>query len=317
MSNVMSRRSAARQLSRVAVLAVVAMVATTMLVPGASARSRPEFIVLPGAQSAEGITAGRGSEFYAGELFTGDIFRGDVHRGTAALFIDAPDGRAALGMAYDRAHQLLFVAGGFTGQGYVYDTRTGETVATYQFGDPASTFVNDVTLARDGAWFTNSVAGVLYFVPLSRHGEVGDAETLVLTGPAGEITGDFNLNGIAAARGGRTLVVAHSNNGAVYTVDPATGSSAVIEGVNVPNVDGLVIAGNRLWAVQNFSNQVSRFRLAPDLGSGTLQEVITSDLFQIPATAARIGSTLAVVNAKFDTGFPPTADQYEVVLVDD
>jgi hypothetical protein len=44
--------------------------------------------------------------------------------------------------------------------------------------------------------------------------------------------------------------------------------------------------------------------------------VIASDLFQVPATAARHGSNLAVVNAKFDTGFPPTADTYEVVIVD-
>jgi hypothetical protein len=35
----------------------------------------------------------------------------------------------------------------------------------------------------------------------------------------------------------------------------------------------------------------------------------------VPTTAARFGSRLAVVNAKFDTGIPPTADQYEVVLV--
>jgi hypothetical protein len=34
------------------------------------------------------------------------------------------------------------------------------------------------------------------------------------------------------------------------------------------------------------------------------------------ATAVRLGSRLAVVNAKFVTGFPPTADQFEVVLVD-
>jgi hypothetical protein len=44
--------------------------------------------------------------------------------------------------------------------------------------------------------------------------------------------------------------------------------------------------------------------------------LLTSDQFQTPSTAARFGSRLAVVNAKFDTGFPPTADQYEVVLVD-
>jgi hypothetical protein len=37
---------------------------------------------------------------------------------------------------------------------------------------------------------------------------------------------------------------------------------------------------------------------------------------QIPTTAARFGGRLAVVNAKFDTGIPPTADQYEVVVVE-
>jgi hypothetical protein len=66
--------------------------------------------------------------------------------------------------------------------------------------------------------------------------------------------------------------------------------------------------------VQN-SNQVTRIQLDPQLTSGVVEKVITSDLFQVPATAARFGSRLAVVNAKFDTGLPPTADQYEIVLV--
>ena len=77
-----------------------------------------------------------------------------------------------------------------------------------------------------------------------------------------------------------------------------------------------MLEGRRLWAVQNFSNQVTRIRLGPAPHSGVVEEVITSDLFQIPTTAARFGSRLAVVNAKFDTGFPPTAKQYEVVVVD-
>jgi hypothetical protein len=76
-----------------------------------------------------------------------------------------------------------------------------------------------------------------------------------------------------------------------------------------------VLEAGRLWAVQN-TNQVTRIRLDPQLTSGVVEKVITSDLFQTPATAARFGSRLAVVNAKFDTGIPPTADQYEVVLVD-
>jgi hypothetical protein len=44
--------------------------------------------------------------------------------------------------------------------------------------------------------------------------------------------------------------------------------------------------------------------------------VITSPAFGIPTTAARFGSRLAVVNGHLDTGFPPTAPQYEVIVVD-
>jgi sugar lactone lactonase YvrE len=285
-----------------------------------AAATRPaEVIVLPGATSAEGIAAGRGATFYAGDLFAGDIFRGNLQRGTAERFIDAPTGRMAVGMAVSVAHQLLFVAGGFTGQAYVYDTRSGATVASYQFGAPASSLVNDVALTKDGAWFTDSFQARLYFVPVSHTGVPGPTfRTLGLSGPAATLIGNgaVNLNGIQATANGKTLIVAHSANAQLDTVDPATGASATIAGVSVPNVDGIVLEAGRLWAVQNFSNQIARIRLAPHLISGVVEEVITSHLFQVPTTAARFGRRLAVVNAKFDTGIPPTADQYEVILVD-
>jgi sugar lactone lactonase YvrE len=292
-------------------LALVAVLA-------APAAAEPaEVIVLPGASSAEGIAAGRGATFYAGDLFQGDIFRGDFQRGTAELFIDAPNGRMAVGMAADVAHELLFVAGGLTGQGYVYDTRTGAAVAAYQLDNPAPvSFINDVTVTRDGAWFTDSLQAQLYFVPVSGAGALGPAHTLVLSGPAADTSGAFNLNGITATPNGKTLIVGHSANGELYTVNPTSGASARIAGVSVPNVDGLLLEAGRLWAVQNEDNQVAEIRLRPDLASGVVEQVITSDLFQIPATVARHGRRLAVVNAKFDTGFPPTADRYEVVLVD-
>jgi hypothetical protein len=307
-----------RAFTAVMSLLLVALMAA-LAMPAAAAPA--EVIVLPGATSAEGIANGGGTTFYAGDLFAGDIFRGDVQRGTAELFIDATSGRMAVGMAAVRDDDLLFVAGGFTGQAYVYDTLTGATVATYQFGTagtamvPSTAMVNDVALTKDGAWFTDSFQPRLYFVPVSDAGVPGSFLTLQLTGPAAEISGEFNLNGIQATPNGKTLIVAHSTNGELYTVDPVTGASATIAGVSVPSVDGIVLLGRRLWAVQNI-NQVTRVQLSPHLTSGVIEEVITSDLFQVPATAARFGSRLAVVNAKFDTGFPPTADQWEVVLVD-
>ncbi len=303
-------------LSRAAVPLLLLVLLAALAAPAAAARPA-QVIVLPGASSAEGIAAGRGATFYAGDLFAGDIFRGNLQRGTAELFIDAPEGRMAVGMAADVAHDLLFVAGGFTGQAYIYDTRTGATVATYQFGAPPATLVNDVALTKDGAWFTDSFQARLYFVPVSRAGVPGSTfRTLAVSGPAADTGGEVNLNGIQATANGKTLIVAHSANAQLYTVDPASGASATIAGVRVPNVDGILLEAGRLWAVQNFSNQVSRIRLRPDLSSGVVEEVITSELFQVPTTVARFGSRLAVVNAKFDTGIPPTADQYEVIVVD-
>ena len=54
----------------------------------------------------------------------------------------------------------------------------------------------------------------------------------------------------------------------------------------------------------------------PDLTSGVVEETITSPLFQTPTTVAIHGNRLAAANAKFDTGLPPTADEYEIVIVD-
>jgi hypothetical protein len=299
--------------------ATVGLVVTTVSPAGAAT----DVIVLPGASSAEGIARGEGDTFYAGDLFRGDIFRGDLEDRTAELFIDAPDGRGAVGMQADLRHDLLFVAGGFTGQAYVYDLDSGATVATYQFAPPsppgaapATTVINDVTVTEDGAWFTDSRRATLFFVPVDDSGEPGEFRTLALQGPATDTGGEFNLNGIGATRQGGTLIVAHSAHGKLYTVDPVTGQSAEIAGVSVPAVDGIVVECRRVWAVQN-SNQVTEVRLSEDLTAGSVDEVVTDAAFHTPSTAIRFDDGLAVVNAKFDTGFPPTATQYEVVLVDD
>lgn len=269
---------------------------------------------LPGATSAEGIARGTGTTFYAGDLFAGDIYRGDIRSGVVERLIDNPPGRNAVGLAVDEAHDLLFVAGGFTGQGYVYDTTTGATVASYQFSSGASV-INDVALSRDGAWFTDSLAAELYFVPVVR-GEPGAFRVLPLSGPAADTSGAFNNNGIQATRDGTTLIVAHSTQGALNLVDTATGASSTIEGPDLPGVDGILLEGRTVYAVLNSQERIVQLRLSGDLHASRLVESITSDLFQVPTTVARFGDRLATVNAHFDTGFPPTSPTYEVVVVD-
>jgi sugar lactone lactonase YvrE len=299
------------------VRALVAVV--VLMAPAVAVQAAPEerIIVLPGANSTEGIAVGDGSTFFAGELLSGDIFRGNLRDGTVERFIDAPAGRMAVGMKVDTRNNLLFVAGGMTGQAFVYDTTTGGTVATVQLAEPgAATFINDVTSTRDGAWFTDSRQAKLYFVPVQPSGAIGAVRTLNLTGPASDASDPFNLNGIAATPDAKTLLVAHSGNEAVYTVDATTGASSQIAGVRVPAADGILLEAGRLWVVQNRLNQIAEIRLSSDLTSGTVEKLITSPSFQTPTTVARHGDQLAVVNAKFDTGNPPTASQYEVVVVE-
>jgi sugar lactone lactonase YvrE len=296
-------------------LSSAAILAVATTVGAMAAPPFPHTIVLPGAHSAEGIATGSGSTFYAGELFTGDIFRGDLRTGSVATFIDAPAGRNALGIRVDEQDGLLFVAGGFTGQGYVYDLATGADIAVFQFGTPPGSIINDVIVAGGAAWFTDSVQPHLYRVPITGGGSVGAFETLTVTGPAADLTGGFNMNGIAASPDGSTLIVAHSANGTLYTVDPTTGASASIAGAEVPNVDGILFEGSRLWAVRNNDNRIVELRLSGDLSSATIVRTITDDAFEVPTTVARWGNRLATVNAKFDTGFPPTAATFEVVEV--
>lgn len=304
------------RLRSLAVTAICGLIAITVSLHPANAAQPEQTIVLPGARSAEGIAGDGGKTFFAGELFTGDIFRGNIRTGEVAKFIDAPAGLMATGLRVDPHHGLLFVAGAFDGTARVYNSSTGALVRSYQLADPtqAPTMINDVAVTNDGAWFTDSYRAQLYFIPVTRQGP-GEATTLGLTGPAADLSGAFNNNGIQAADGGRTLIVAHSGNGLLNTVDPVTGASTTVEGVSVPNVDGILLQGRTLWAVQNFSNQISEVRLNGDLSSGAIEDTITSGSFEVPTTVALLGNRLAVVNAKFDTGLPPTAAEYEVVVV--
>ncbi|PNH83957.1 hypothetical protein CXZ05_10145 [Arthrobacter sp. AFG20] len=313
----LSTRCSGSKARRGAAVGFIALVALLAPAPVATAdrqqdEDRRSVIVLPGAKGAEGITAGEGSTFYAGDLVTGDIFRGDIRKGTAKKFIDVPNGRMAVGMKADTRNDLLFVAGGPAGTAYVYDTDDGKTVKTYQLTTKEA-FINDVALTDHGAWFTNSRRGELYFIPVDDDGDLGTVRTLALKGPAADTSKQFNLNGIAYSRDARRLVVAHSGNQALYTVSPRTGASAEIKGVKVPNVDGVLVKGDTVWAVQNMSNQISRLRVNFHESTAKLREVITSPHFNIPTTAALFDDTLAAVNAKFGV---PNAKTFEVVTVD-
>jgi hypothetical protein len=294
-------------------VAVFMLLVVAVCAPTAAARPFPETIALPNGLQPEGI-AKRGRSFYVGSLATGAVVRGNLRTGKCCETVVGPQqGRVAVGLKV-RRHRL-FVAGGPTGQAYVYNTRTGAERAVYQLATGPS-FINDVVVTRRAAWFTDSVNAVLYRVPITR-GKLGgqaDVETLPLSGDFQLVPGEFNANGIEAARGGRTLVIVNSFTGELFTVDPETGVTRLIElrGGDVEFGDGILLAGRKLYVVQNFLNRVAVVRLRRGLNKGRVLAHITDADLDVPTTIAKKGRRLYVVNARFTT--PPTQDtEYQVV----
>ena len=275
----------------------------------------PKTIPLPNGWQPEGIAIGPGTTFYVGSIPTGAIYRGNLRTVAGSVLVPGAAGRAAIGLDHDRGR--LFVAGGPTGKGFVYDARTGALIREYQLATgPGATFVNDVVVTRRAAYFTDSNRAVLYRVALSRNGvPAATAQTIQLSGDFQLVPG-FNLNGIDATPNGKTLVVVQSATGKLFRVDPRTGVTREIGlgGATVPNGDGLLLHGRTLYVVQNFLNRIAVVRLAPNLSRGTVVRTITDPAFDIPTTIDRFGSRIYAVNARFSTTPKPTTT-YSVVRV--
>jgi sugar lactone lactonase YvrE len=291
------------------------MIITVVAVLSMAAASFPSVIDLPAGNSPnglapEGIVSGDGNTFYTGSLTTGQIVVGDYQSGETSYLVTEPAVVPSVGLAYDTATKYLWVAGGPSGSAAAYDSRTGEAVNTYDFGPG---FVNDAIVAGDSVYFTNSFAPVLYRV--GADGSAG-VEVISLGGPAAAFVPGFNINGIEATADGDTLIVVNSAKGELYTVDPETGESALIDlgGDTVVSGDGILLEGRTLYVMQNRLNQIAKIKLSGTLASGTIVEVITDPAFNIPTTIAAKGSQIAAVNA-VDFGGSPF-DDYTVVLVD-
>ena len=198
-----------------ALTAIAAVVATS----AALAASFPATIPLPNGWQPEGIAVGEGTTFYVGSIPTGAVYRGDLRTGRGSTLVAGAAGRAAIGVEHDRGR--LFVAGGGTGKGFVYDARSGALVRELQLATGGgATFVNDVVVTRRAAWFTDSNRAALYRVPLSNSGvPAASAQVVPLTGDFQLVAG-FNLNGIDATPDGKTLVVVQSATGKLFRVEP-------------------------------------------------------------------------------------------------
>jgi hypothetical protein len=293
---------------------IVAATILTLALTGAPAAGAPlpSVIALPAGFFPEGITPAGGHDVFVGSLATGGVIRVDLRTGEHTPLVESADG-PAVGLIEDRLGRL-WVAGGDSGDLRVYDSETGQLLATAVL----SGFLNDVAVIDDVAYVTDSTAPHLFKVTLDSANQP-TVTVLPLTGDWQQVPNEFNANGIVATPDGSRLIVVQSvapgGCSALYSVDPTTGVADRIEiDGQVCNGDGLELVGRRLHVVQNFSNSIATIRLDQPTASGTFIDVTTDPDFDVPTTAAKVGSRLYAVNAKFTT--PPTPDTpYEIVAV--
>jgi sugar lactone lactonase YvrE len=304
------------------VLALIGVLACTALLAQAPAHvgAAPRFpgeIALPNGWLPEGVVVGRGPVIYSGSRANGAIYAADLRTGQGAIVVPGAAGRVSVGLDFDPRTNYIFAAGGGTGKGYVYDAGTGALVAEYTLTDPG-TFVNDVIVTRDAAYFTQSALAEYYRVPLGpggQPGDAGDVATIPLSGDWQQVSG-FNANGIEATPNGKSLIIVNSTTGALYNVNPLTGVARQIDlgGFSVTQGDGLLLSGRTLYVVRNRSNQIVVVKLAPDFRSGTVVDTHTQPNFDVPTTLAAFGKRIYAVNARFST--PPTPETtYNIVRV--
>jgi len=114
---------------------------------------------------------------------------GDFRTGEGAVFVPGQAGSIAVGMYVDPRSNSLFVSGGPQGRGGCTTPLPGpysEPISSR----PPDTFINDVVVTRQAAYFTDSRRALLYRVALTAGGALSD-------GPHAGIplTGDFQLVG--------------------------------------------------------------------------------------------------------------------------
>lgn len=304
---------------------LMALLALVAAPAGAQGNAFPDVIPLPDGFQPEGVAVGTGHELYAGSLADGSIYQVDLRTGEGTMLVEADPARTpAVGMDFDPRSGFLFVAGGPTGQAFVYDTDSGDLIQSFALAPPspaAIPFVNDVIVTRTAAYFTNSFAPEIYAVPLERNGQLAGGFDTIELGEDFDFEFApfvaFNANGIEATENGQTLFVVNSTFGTLYTVDPETGDAAEIDlgGASVSSGDGIVLDGKTMYVVQNALNQVAVIELSSDLSSGDLVDTLTSDAFDVPTTTDTFGNSLYAVNARFGTTPTPTTG-YDLVRID-
>jgi hypothetical protein len=257
----------------------------------------------------EGVaSANHGRVFFVGATADGTIYRGTTDNPTVGEFILGGSGKSAIGL--EVAGGKLFVAGGMTGKVFVYELRTKELIATFDTGSGG--FLNDLVVTRKGDVFvTDSFRPMLWHITAAQVRAGSGAPAGIPVEP--EIhytTGQFNLNGIVARKGGKQLIVVQSNEGKLFRInlESSAANGRVIRQIAADPLvggDGLLLDHGRLIVVQGSPAALKFLKLNGDARRAELRATRTDLTLRGPSTVDRAKNLYLVVNADFATSTQP------------
>jgi DNA-binding beta-propeller fold protein YncE len=279
----------------------------------------PDLYSLPtDAKYPEGIAADNNSgTFYVSSFSDGSILRGNVAEENVKHFLPGmKDGRTqAIGLKLDDDGRL-YIAGGFTGKVFIYDTASKKLVRS--FDAQGAGFLNDLAINQTGdVYITDSFVPTLWRIsggklePWLEHLD----DPPVNSDPIPYPEGVFNLNGIVATPDGRYLLTVQSFTGQLFRIDTRTQRVREIDldGAPLTQGDGLVLTDNTLYVIRNqgFPNTnqgfVTKISLDENFASGNVEgntPVPSPEAQDFPTTGALVGGRLLVVNSQFAEGGP-------------
>lgn len=306
---------------------LITLLAFGALSGSALAHGRPATYQLTGDAAGskfEGIGADeRRGRFYVSEVTGGEIHRGAVGSAQTEQWLagDGTDGRfTARGITVDDQGRV-YIAGGPNGIGdggvdngrpdlWVYD-KDGRLLAALQ-APRNDAFLNDVAIGPDGAaYFTNSNDAQIFRVAAGKDGWSvklwADARDTITREPG------FNLGGIVLTQDGGAFVVAQGNTGRLWRFATRTGAVSPVNtgGADLVDADGLVLQGNRLTVVRNFSRQIAELELAADGSVARLLRQTASAPDRVLTTAKVLRGRILYVDSKFDE--PVATSPYEII----
>lgn len=222
-------------------LQIAALTAAVLLACTEAAQYYPQtadysFVSLIDGSRPEGVTAGSNNDLWVACL-SGRILHVDLSTNTTTV-VHHEHGTVLSGAKYDPAQRILFTAGSLSGKGYIFHMQSTDssgssgqqyTLARKEVVDlhdrAGFAYINDVALAPDAVYFTDSFHPIIYSIsrvhkgndsrPVHRHHTGQHFNTRL---------GQFRANGLAVVsttNSSDTLLVANTHTGNLYRVSIA------------------------------------------------------------------------------------------------